>query len=138
MGGHPAPLGARGTLHALPFRIRFFLSTFSYYYAVARLTLIVWHASDLSKDRNRVGLAILLGLELFCNFAETRLSGHRVYLIGHLSWGVAAYSALMIGWLLWDGRLSGRTGEETALKVKELTTKDRKRSRKSALGAARA
>lgn len=91
----------------------FFLSTFSYYYAVARLTLIVWHASDLSNIRNRVGLAALLGLELFCNFAETRFPGHRLYLIGHLSWGMTAYGLLMIGWLLFE-QYSSRSSNELA------------------------
>ena len=32
----------------------------SYYYLVCRITLIAWHASDLSRLRNRVGLAWLL------------------------------------------------------------------------------
>lgn len=51
----------------LPF---YLLTTASYYYYVARVPLIVVHAAGLDRWRNRVGLAMLMGLELFCNWAE--------------------------------------------------------------------
>ena len=83
----------------LPF---FLLATASYYYYVTRITLIIWHASDTTRWRNRVGLAALLALETFANWAETVYPSHRVYLIGRLAWGVSAYVLLMIGWLVWE------------------------------------
>ena len=78
----------------------FLLATASYYYSVARITLIVLHAQDLSKWRNRIGLSLLFGLEVFCNYAEVTYPKHRVYLVGHLSWGLTAYVLLMATWLL--------------------------------------
>lgn len=105
--------------YALGFIPFFLLSTFSYYYAVARLTLILWHASDLKNERNRVGLAILLALEMFSNYAETNLPGHRVYLVGHLSWGLAAYSVLMAGWLVYENYRSDRDLENDSLSNSE-------------------
>lgn len=98
--------GARRLRHdqafALGFVPFFLLATASYYYLVTRITLIVWHADDLSRWRNRVGLALLLALEVFANWAETAHPGHRVYLIGHLAWGLTGYVALMAGWLAWE------------------------------------
>lgn len=80
----------------------FMLATGSYYYAVARITLIIFHAQDLKLLRNRVCLAVLIGLELFSNFAETTYPNHRVYLVGRLSWGLTFYSVLLVGWLLYE------------------------------------
>lgn len=85
----------------LPF---FFLTTASYYYYVARVTLIVLHASDLKKPKHAFGLTWLLGLELFSNWAETRHPGHRVFLIGTLAWGLLIYSVVMAAWYIWDSR----------------------------------
>lgn len=82
----------------------FLLTTASYYYLVARVTLIVMHAADLSKTRNRVGLALLMAIEVFSNWAETTYPGHRVFLIGWMAWGLTAYSFLMAGWLVWESR----------------------------------
>lgn len=82
----------------------FLFATASYYYFVARITLYMVHAADLSRLRNRVGLAMLVGMELFSNWAETVYPGHRVYLIGHLSWLLSLYCLVMIGWLLWESR----------------------------------
>ncbi|TPV93559.1 MAG: DUF2029 domain-containing protein [Myxococcales bacterium FL481] len=87
---------------ALGFLPFFWLATASYYYYVTRITLVIWHAEDLSRRRNRVGLATLFGLEVFANWAETVHPGHRVYLIGRLAWGLLAYSVLIAGWLAWD------------------------------------
>jgi hypothetical protein len=85
----------------LPF---FLLTTASYYYYVARLTLVVLHAGEPTKPKHAVGLAMLFGLELFSNWAETRYPSHRVFLIGTLAWGLALYGAVMALWYLWDGR----------------------------------
>ncbi len=85
----------------LPF---FLLTTASYYYYVARVTLIVLHGAEASKPKHAVGLAILLGLEVFSNWAETHHPEHRVYLVGWLAWGILAYAIVMTAWYLWDGR----------------------------------
>jgi hypothetical protein len=77
----------------------FLLSTASYYYYVARITLVVLHAADLSRWRNRAGLAWLFLLEVFANASETIYPGHRVFLIGTLSWGLTAYCVGMACWL---------------------------------------
>jgi len=86
----------------LPF---FLLTTASYYYYVARVTLALLPASDLTSVRNRVGLSLLLGLELFTNWAESIYPGHRVFLIGYLSWGLTAYALLMTAWFVWERKL---------------------------------
>lgn len=85
----------------LPF---FLLTTASYYYYVARITLIVVHAADLKKPRNVFGLAWLLGLEVFCNRAESAHPDHRMYLIGWLSRGLLAYTVILLAWRAWDAR----------------------------------
>jgi hypothetical protein len=77
---------------------------------VVRAPLILLHASDLSKRRNRYGLAFLLGLEWFTNWAEVTHSGHRVYLIGTLAWGLGIYVAVMTVWTIIE---SHRDGEVT-------------------------
>nr|MBA2320711.1 hypothetical protein [Deltaproteobacteria bacterium] len=77
----------------------FLLTTASYYYYVARATLIVVHAGELDKLRNRVLLALLFGIELFGNAAETWLPGHRLYLIGWTAWLLGAYALLLTGFL---------------------------------------
>jgi hypothetical protein len=82
----------------------FLLTTASYYYYVSRVTLVLLHAGDLSRWRNRVGLAALLGLESFTNWAETAMPNDRVFLIGSLAWGLAAYTLVMAGWLMWEAR----------------------------------
>ena len=83
----------------------FLLATFSYYYAVCRITLIIAHASDLSKLRNKVGLVMLLALEVFCNWAEVNHRGYRMYLIGHMAWWLTVYAALMCMWAAVGDRL---------------------------------
>jgi hypothetical protein len=109
----------------LPF---FMLATGSYYYAVARITLIIFHAQDLKTLRNRVGLALLIGLELFSNFAETNHPEHRVYLVGRLSWGLTFYSVLLVGWLLYETYESLKTHQKT----KELSAKPKKKRPRAA------
>ena len=86
----------------------FMLLTASYYYAVVRVLLIVVHAANMDQARHRVALAILLGLELFSNWAETAFPEHRVFLIGNLAWGLTLYSAYII-WSLY------RSEQETGL-----------------------
>ena len=81
----------------LPF---FLLTTASYYYYVARATLAVLHASDLDKLRNRVGLTLLLAMEVFCNWAEGTYPGHRSFLISWLAWLLCAYAVTMCAWVL--------------------------------------
>lgn len=90
----------------------FLLATASYYYYVARLTLILIHAQGLSRKRDRVGLAILMGLEAMTNFLEVQ-HGSRVVTIGYLSWGMTAYAVVMIAWLMWDS-YKGRDLETAA------------------------
>lgn len=85
----------------LPF---FLLTTASYYYYVARVTLIVLHASDLRRPKHLFGLVWLLGLELFSNWAETTWPEHRVFLVGWLAWGLGFYAVVMALWYAWDAR----------------------------------
>ena len=82
-------------------------------YYIARVTLALMHASDLDRTRNRVGLAWLLGLEVFSNWASTAWDGHRVFLVGYLAWGLALYSLVMIGWLSWEAREAETASEPT-------------------------
>lgn len=89
---------------ALGFLPYFLLSAGSYYYAVARITLIVLHASDLSKIRNKIGLIILLSLEVFCHWSVLEHSKHRAFLIGYLGWGLTIYSFMMMVWLLIENK----------------------------------
>ncbi len=83
----------------LPF---YLLTTASYYYYVARVPLVVVHAAGLDRWRNRVGLAMLLGLEVFCNWAESTFPGHRLFLIGDLAWGLLLYAVVQIAWMGWE------------------------------------
>ncbi|MCB9669278.1 MAG: hypothetical protein H6734_07395 [Alphaproteobacteria bacterium] len=86
----------------------FLLTTMSYYYYIARVTLAILHAADLSKVRNQVGLAMLLGMELFCNWAEFTYKEHRLFLIGYLAWFIAAYAIVMCAFLLVDAHQQDR------------------------------
>lgn len=89
----------------LPF---FLLTTASYYYYVARLTLIVLHASGAPRARHVVGLAWLFGLEVFSNWAETAWPSHRVFLIGWLAWGLFGYAVVQALWLVLEDYAEGR------------------------------
>ena len=80
----------------------FLLTTASYYYYVTRVTLVIAHAANLDKRRHIAGLAALLGIELFCNKAETGLPEHRVFLVGWLAWLLCAYTVFNVGALLWE------------------------------------
>jgi hypothetical protein len=83
----------------LPF---FLLTTASYYYYVARITMATVHAADLSLWRNRVGLAMLFGLEAYSNYIQVYDSKFRMVLIGNLAIGIAVYSVVMVIWLNWE------------------------------------
>lgn len=86
----------------LPF---FLLTTASYYYYVVRVPLIAMHAARLGergKARHVAGLAMLLALEVFSNWAETRYPEHRVFLVGTLAWGLFAYAVTMALWTVRD------------------------------------
>jgi len=95
----------------------FLLSTASYYYYSARATLVVAHAADLEKLRNRVGLASLFAIEVFANWAETRHAGHRMFLVGGVSQLLMVYVVLMTGWLIYDARRADALEAEAAAKA---------------------
>lgn len=88
--------------YAMGFAPFFLFTTASYYYYVARAPLIVVHAANLDRWRHRVGLAMLMGLETFCNWSETAYPGHRLLLIGDLAWGLLAYLIVQIAWMMWE------------------------------------
>jgi hypothetical protein len=85
----------------LPF---FLLTTASYYYYTARVTLAILHASDLSKLRNRVGLGLLMAMEVFCNWAAYTQGKNRMFLIGWLASALCVYAVVMCVWILWEAR----------------------------------
>lgn len=85
----------------LPF---FFLTTASYYYFVARITLALLHGSQLDRPRHRVGLAMIFGLEAWTNGLQTLLPDVRVPLIGTLAWGILLYAVVQIVWMIWEDR----------------------------------
>jgi hypothetical protein len=101
--------------YALGFVPLFLLTTASYYYYVARATLIVLHAADLTRVRNQVGLVLLLGIEMFSNYAATIHGDYRVYLIGNMAWGLLLYTGLMTLWFVAESYLA-RRGQEAAAK----------------------
>jgi hypothetical protein len=82
----------------------FLLTTASYYYYIARLMLVVAHAGNLHRTRDRFGLAILLAIEAFCSWAEVAHPGYRSFLIGHLAWALSAYALVMLGLIAWSSR----------------------------------
>ncbi len=84
----------------------FLLTTFSHYYAVCRVLLVVVHASDLSRLRNRVGLIALLGLDAYAGWSLTRYPGHWSYVLGMFSWGATAYCAGMTAWVVIESHTS--------------------------------
>jgi hypothetical protein len=86
----------------------FLLTTASYYYYVARATLVVVHAGELDRWRNRLLLAFLFGIECFGNAAETWYPGYRLLLIGWTAWLLALYALLLTGFLAWEARSQRR------------------------------
>jgi len=102
--------------YAFGFVPLFLLTTASYYYYVARATLIVLHAADLKKTRNQVGLVLLLLIEMFSNYAATIHSDYRVYLIGNVAWGLCVYTAVMALWLIAESHMGKKSSQEAAAK----------------------
>jgi hypothetical protein len=99
---------------ALGFVPFFLLTTASYYYYVTRVTLVMLHARDLRNPRNVVGLAMLLGIEVFGNWAESVYTGHRVFLIGATASLLALYALTITIWLNWEARRFESTAEPSA------------------------
>ncbi len=95
----------------LPF---FLLTTASYYYYVARATLVVIHAGDLDKSRNRVGLVLLFSMEVFCNYAARMHGSNRMFLIGYLSWLMMAYALVMCAYVMWESSQAEEEEADTA------------------------
>lgn len=87
----------------------FLLTTATYYYHVCRLTLVVAHAAAPDRLRNRVGLAMLLAMEVWSNWSTTAHPRREVMWTGWLSWSLTAYSLVMIAWLLWEARAAHRS-----------------------------
>jgi hypothetical protein len=78
----------------------FMLATFSYYYAVARITLIAFHAAHIHRRRDQFGLAALLAIEALTNWLETTYPGHRVLHMGWLCWTLTLYAVTLTVWLI--------------------------------------
>jgi len=85
----------------LPF---FLLATGTYYYHIARLTLVVMHAADLQKLRNRVGLAFLFLLEVHSNLIFYYVEEKEVFWTGWLSWALMTYILGLTLWLYLETR----------------------------------
>ncbi len=88
----------------------FLLSTGTYYYHVARMTLVMNHARGLNLLRHRVSLAFLLGLEIFSQFTLYSRPSHELFWTGWLSWGLTAYA---LGSLYWMWRETQSPSETT-------------------------
>ena len=87
----------------------FLLTTASYYYYVARATLVVVHAGELDRFRNRVLLAFLFAIEFFGNLSETLYPGYRLFLIGWTAWLLAAYAVLLTCFLAREAWVARRS-----------------------------
>jgi len=100
----------------LPF---FWITTASYYYYVARVTLILAHAADFERSwRHRVGLAMLFAMEVYANQVSVTMGRHRMILIGTLAWMLVAYGLVQLVWMELEARAkereeSGRTPHDT-------------------------
>lgn len=82
----------------------FLLSTGTYYYHVARVTLVMNHAHQLSGWRHRVSLAFLFGLEIFSQLTLARRPEYELYWTGWLSYGLTAYALMNLAWMLRETR----------------------------------
>lgn len=82
----------------------FLLSTGTYYYHIARITLVVMHGSDMTRLRNRIGLALLFLLEVTSHVIYVALSGHQVFWTAFLSIGLSVYCLLMVVWMAVEAR----------------------------------
>jgi hypothetical protein len=96
---------------ALGFIPFFMMMTFHDYYGVARVTLIVFHASRLDRPLDRACLIWLLALELFSHWARLEFLGHTAFRTGYLTWGMTLYAfvvSLALGRSWWLERRSAR------------------------------
>lgn len=84
----------------------FLLSTGTYYYHVARITLVMNHANQLSDLRHRASLALLFALEIFSQVTLARRPEHELFWTGWLSWGLTAYALMNMVWMLRETRTS--------------------------------
>lgn len=82
----------------------FLLSTGTYYYHVARITLVMNHAYQLDGLRHRLSLAFLFALEIFSQITLAQRPGHELFWTGWLSWGLTAYSLVNMSWMMWESR----------------------------------
>lgn len=76
----------------------FMLTTSSYYYYIIRLTGVVIHSADLSKNRNVVGLTLLFFIEEVTNCIQIVFPKNRYLLISSMGILLILYSLLMMGW----------------------------------------
>jgi hypothetical protein len=108
----------------------FMLTTSSYYYYILRLPAVLIHASDLSKKRNAVGLAMLFFIEVFTNASEYVKPGNRYFLICVMGLMIFVYSLTMIAWFgreWWEGH---RAALETAGGSGDASSNDSKHTNK--------
>ena len=100
----------------------FLLSTGTYYYHVARVTLVLFHAFALAskqasspssaawvkgeKLRHQVGLAFFFLLEVHSNSMFYFFDNQEVFWTGWLSRGLFAYCLGMTAWLFYEDRWS--------------------------------
>jgi hypothetical protein len=87
---------------ALGFIPFFLLATAHDYHGVARVTLIVYHASRLENRWDRICLIWLLALELFASWATVSYPDHIAFRIGYLAWGTTIYVLLVTIFLVRD------------------------------------
>lgn len=86
----------------LPF---FWITTASYYYYVARVTLVLAHAADFERSwRHRTGLAMLFAMEVFANWSSVYAGKHRMVLIGTLAWMLVVYGLVQLVWMELEAR----------------------------------
>ncbi len=94
----------------LPF---FWITTASYYYYVARVTLILAHAADFERSwRHRTGLVMLFAIEVLTNWASVNVGKHRMVLIGSLAWMLVVYGLVQLIWMEIEARRKEK-GEAT-------------------------
>jgi hypothetical protein len=92
----------RDQAFALGFIPFFLLATAHDYHGVARVTLIVYHASRLENRWDRICLIWLLALELFASWATVSYPDHIAFRIGYLAWGTTIYVLLVTIFLVRD------------------------------------
>ncbi|MCO4745605.1 MAG: hypothetical protein KC912_12505 [Proteobacteria bacterium] len=103
------PLHQLPALAVLPL---FVLTNPSYYYYILRIVLVLFHAEDLKKRSNVVGLTWLFVMEVVSHW--TKLQGYERYTTtATLSWMFIAYF-LMVGWLLYTELPEEDTAEPAA------------------------